>query len=257
MSTDFAVELEVRDVGAGSAVIVLPGAFGIESRFDDVDDFYPGCRVITVTHPGFGKLKRPEWCESVEDLAYIYMDFIERLGLQRVTLVGFSFGGWIAAEIALRRPTWLDRLILVDNFGLRGGDREDRSTPDLFAMTLAEWREIAFFDAGVGEKFFGSAGRSDEEMLSIARAQEGLAVYGWQPYLHDPKLERRIGRIKVPTLVLWGGEDRIASPDLGRRIASAIPDACLAIIEGAGHFPHLDRPAEFREQIDKLGITTP
>ena len=127
MSTDFAVELEVRDVGAGSAVIVLPVAFGIESRFDDADEFYPGCRVITVTHPGFGKLKRSEWCESVQDPAYIYMDFIERLALQSVT--------------------------------------------------LAEWREVGFFDAGVGEKFFGSDGRSDAEMLSIARAQEGLAVY--------------------------------------------------------------------------------
>jgi pimeloyl-ACP methyl ester carboxylesterase len=256
--SNLTVELQARDSGDGPAVVVLPGAFGIESRRKELDDLYRGCRTITVTHPGFGSEKRPDWCDSVQDLAYIYMDFIERLGLEHVTLVGFSFGGWIAAEIALRRPAWLDRLVLVDTLGFRTGGRDDRTTPDLFAMTVQDWRDIAFSDAAIAEDFFGTAGRPDEDILAIARTQEGLAVYGWQPYLHDPKLQRRIGRIAVPTLVIWGAEDRIASADLGRNVAESIPDARFAIIPGAGHFPHLDKPEEFRRHLEEhLGSAQP
>ena len=67
--------------------------------------------------------------------------------------------------------------------------------------------------------------------------------------MHDPKLKGRLHRIDVPTLVLWGAQDRIVAPDYGRAYAAAIPNARFATIDQAGHFPHLEQPDEFASQV--------
>jgi pimeloyl-ACP methyl ester carboxylesterase len=84
----------------------------------------------------------------------------------------------------------------------------------------------------------------------IARDREATALYGWEPYFHNPKLRRRLRRIDVPTLLIWGGEDRFVPPDYyGTAYQAAIPGARLEAIAGAGHFPHLERPEAFVERV--------
>jgi len=243
-STD-AVEIRVSRRGSGPPTIVLPGIFGIDGRSEAFDALADASTVIVTTHPGFGDSPRPAWCDSIDDLVLAYLDLVEREELTDVTLVGCCIGGWIAAEIAVLRPAWLSRLILVDSLGLRAGGTEDRDFADIFAMTLAEIRALAFVDQGLAETHLGTEGRPVEEVLEIARNQEATAVYGWQPYLHNPKLHRRLGRVRVPTLVVWGERDGIAQPRVGRALAEAIPGARFASIPGAGHLPHLEQPSAF------------
>jgi pimeloyl-ACP methyl ester carboxylesterase len=72
-----------------------------------------------------------------------------------------------------------------------------------------------------------------------------LARFAWEPYMHNPKLKRRLHRIKVPTRLIWGEHDGIVTPAYGKAYADAIPGAMLQVIPGAGHFPHLEQPEAF------------
>jgi pimeloyl-ACP methyl ester carboxylesterase len=92
----------------------------------------------------------------------------------------------------------------------------------------------------------------ESELVLMARSRESTGRYAWTPYMHDPKLKGRLHRINVPTLVLWGTADRVVGPDYGRAYAAAIPGAQFAIIEGAGHFPHLEQPAAFAKQVESF-----
>ena len=80
---------------------------------------------------------------------------------------------------------------------------------------------------------------------------------GWSPTLHHPKLRHRLHRITVPTQLLWGAEDRVVPPDYGRRFAAAIPGAQFSLIEGAGHYPHIEKPEAFAAALDQFVATLP
>ncbi len=98
---------------------------------------------------------------------------------------------------------------------------------------------------------------SEADLLPIARSREALARYGWQPYMHDPKLKQRLHRIRVPTLVLWGEADRIVAPSYGQAYAAALPSARFELLARAGHFPHLEAPDRFAASVLAFRETAP
>lgn len=239
------VGLGVSRRGSGRPVVVLGGLFGVDGVSGVWDGLVSlGCEVCVVQLPGFGEVERPAWCDSVSDLALLVSDWVEGEGFEDVCLVGCSFGGWVAAELAVRRPGWLGSLVVVDGVGLKVGGVDERVFADVFALSWGEVLTRAFVDGNLGERLVGVVGRSADEVLVVARAQEALAVYGWRPYLHDPKLGRRLGRVSVPSLVVWGAEDGLALPVVGRGFAEAIPGARFVEVAGAGHLPHVERPDE-------------
>jgi pimeloyl-ACP methyl ester carboxylesterase len=81
------------------------------------------------------------------------------------------------------------------------------------------------------------------------RGREAFALYGWKPYMHNPRLKRWLHRIDLPTLLLWGAEDRIVTPAYGEGWRHAIPGARLETIQQAGHFPHWEQPEAFVERL--------
>jgi pimeloyl-ACP methyl ester carboxylesterase len=85
----------------------------------------------------------------------------------------------------------------------------------------------------------------EEKLTLVARNIESLARFCWEPFMHNPKLKRRLHRIKVPTQVIWGEHDGIVNPAYGKAYAEAIPGAILQVIAGAGHYPHLEQPEAF------------
>ena len=92
-------------------------------------------------------------------------------------------------------------------------------------------------------------------MTVIARNREATALYAWEPYFHDPKLRRRLHRITVPTLLLWGADDRFVAADYyGAAYRDAIPGAGLETIPGAGHFPHLEQPEALAERVRAFAL---
>ena len=203
-------------------------------------------RVVAPSHPGFGASERPAWLDSVDDLAYVYLDLLRELGPSHV--IGLGFGGWIAAEMAVRCDDYMRSLVLVDAVGIKVGDRLTRDIADTFVMKPRDFLEASWHDPEAGAavmKLAGLTELSDEEALVVMRNKETAALYGWNPFMHNPKLAGRLGRISVPTRVLWGGSDRVVTPEYGRAFARRIPGAEFSEFIKAGHYPYLEQPETF------------
>jgi pimeloyl-ACP methyl ester carboxylesterase len=234
------IDLEVLRRGAGRPVVLLHGFRPVDPRWPVVDLLAGHVEVIAPSHPGFGRSPRPEGFDSVYDLVHLYLDLLDSLPYDRMTLVGLSFGGWLAAEIAVTCSHRLERLVLVDALGIKISDRETPDILDVFNTSPREVQRRSWHDPVRWAPDFDAM--TDDELVIHHRNWESLCLYGWHPYMYNPKLLTWLGRVSVPTLVLWGESDGIVAPAYGRAYAAAIPGARFETIAGAGHHPHVERP---------------
>jgi pimeloyl-ACP methyl ester carboxylesterase len=241
------IELEVLRRGAGHPILILHGPQPVAPQAAVLDLLGRRAEIIAPSHPGFGHSPRPEDFDSVYDLVHFYLEFLEHLPHDKVTVLGLSFGGWLAAELAVTCSHRLDRLILADAFGIKVGDRETADILDLFNTAPREVVRRSWHDADRWAPDFDAM--SDEDLVLRHRNWEALCLYGWHPYMYNPHLRRWLSRIAVPTLVLWGASDRVVTPDYGRAYAASIPGARFEVIERAGHHPEIEQPAAFAERV--------
>jgi pimeloyl-ACP methyl ester carboxylesterase len=241
------IRIDLIERGQGRPLLFLHPGIGIEEDAPVLERLASRMRVLAPTHPGFGGSEAPKSFDTVDDLAYFYLDFMDELDLTDVVLAGVSFGGWIAAEIAIKSTARISDLVLGNPLGIKVGNREQRDIADIFAMNETDFLSIAYCDPNAGRHDYKSM--PEAALRHAARNREAIARYGWSPYLHDPKLKGRLHRIRIPTLFLWGTHDRVLSEDYGTAYCEAIPGARLERIERAGHFPHIEQPGEFAEKI--------
>jgi len=239
--------LEVLRRGAGQPILALSGLQPIDPAARFLDLLSRQAEIIAPSHPGFGDSSRPADFETVYDLVHLYLDLLDSLPQEKVTVLGFSFGGWLAAEMAAACCHRIDRLILVDPFGIKLGDRESRDILDVFnahpdTVRAAEWHDPDRFAPDFNAM-------TDTALVRYARARDALCLYGFQPYMYNPQLKRWLARINVPTLVLWGASDRIVTPEYGRDYAGLIPGARFAVIDGAGHHPEIEQADAFVDHV--------
>jgi pimeloyl-ACP methyl ester carboxylesterase len=241
------VRVELIERGHGKPLLFLHPEIGIEPAAPVLDQLASRMRVLAPVHPGFGHSEQPKSFDTVDDLAYFYLDLLEHLDLRQVTVVGVSFGGWIAAEIAIKSTERLSHLVLANAVGIKVGDRDTRDIVDIYAIPESGYVQLAYFNPDVGTHDYNTM--PDAQVLAAARNREATARYAWSPYMHDPKLLGHLHRIDIPTLVLWGSNDRIVSESYGRAYCAAITDARFELIERAGHFPHLEQPQIFAARV--------
>ena len=241
------IELEVLRRGAGRPLLLLHGFHAIDPRAPFLDLLAGRAEVIAPSHPGFGRSPRPDDFDTVYDLVHLYLALLDGLDQDGVTVVGLGFGGWLAAEIAVACPHRLGRLVLVDALGIKISDRETPDILDVFNTHPREVRRRSWHDPDRFAPDFDAM--SDDELVVHHREWESLCLYGWRPYMFNPRLRRWLARIGVPTLVLWGEADGIVTPAYGRAYAAGIPGARFETIAGAGHHPHIERPEAF---VDRL-----
>jgi pimeloyl-ACP methyl ester carboxylesterase len=233
--------------GDGRPLLFLHPAIGIEPDAPVIEKLAQQARVIAPTHPGFGRTPASAALGTVDDLSYFYLDLMKELDLRDAIVVGVSFGAWLAAEIAVKSTARISALVLANAVGIKVGPRDHRDIVDIFAITETDFHALAYADPARAKVDHSTL--PDAQLLAIARNREASARYGWSPYMHNPKLRGRLHRIDVPTLVLWGAEDRIVSPDYGRAYADSIPGAEFELVERAGHFPHVEQPDEFARRV--------
>jgi pimeloyl-ACP methyl ester carboxylesterase len=202
--------------GAGAGGRWLTFQASLAERFD----------VLAPSHPGHGGSPAADWIEHVSDLAFHYLDLLDTLGLPRAHLVGASFGGWIAAEIATMASHRLLTLTLVDPVGIKV---EGWIYPFLFGMDLPELVATVFHDPAAA-------------LALVYRQNTALARVAWNPYLYNPLLRRRLARIAAPTLLCWGAHDRLAPLACAEAWRRGIPGAELRVFARSGHVPHLEEP---------------
>ena len=240
------LELTLTEAGSGRPVLILHGGGGPFTVAGIADRLADTMHTITPTHPGWNGTARPEWLSGVDDLALAYLCYLEDNNLRDVLVIGSSLGGWIGCEMAFRdRAGLITGLILIDAVGIKV---EDEPIRDIFALNAREVAEYSFHDA---ERFYVDPASVPAEQASLRQANMAtMRVIAGDPYMHDPKLLRRLGRIQIPTLVIWGTSDRIVTPAYGAAYAAAFPDARLTIIEEAGHLPQIEQPAATFALID-------
>jgi pimeloyl-ACP methyl ester carboxylesterase len=242
------VELEMIERGRGRPILWLHGEEGLDPEAPVLGALAVHGRVLAPSHPGFGHSADAPDIDTVDDLAYLYLDLLAQQDARDAVVIGASLGGWIAAEMAVKSTERIGRLVLVAPLGIKVGDRETRDIPDIFALHPDEVLKLQYHDPERGRHDLTTL--SDDRLTVIARNREATALYAWEPYFHNPKLRARLRRITVPTCVLWGAQDRfVGADDYGAAYRDAIPGARLETVAAAGHFPHLEQPDAVAERI--------
>ena len=240
-------QLELVERGEGRPLLFLHAGEGLMPELPWLDLLARRYRVIAPWHPGYGNSPLIDGAGSVDDLAYLYLDLAGELGLDDAVLVGACLGGWIAAEMMVRSTARFSHLVLVDPLGIKVRGRDERDIADMHAVPRAEYLKLAWAAPANGDIDFTKL--SEGELAAIVRGREAFALYGWKPYMHNPRLKRWLHRIDRPTLLLWGAEDRIVTPAYGEGWVQAIPGGRLETIPQAGHFPHWEQPEAFVERL--------
>jgi pimeloyl-ACP methyl ester carboxylesterase len=207
-------------------------------------------RVLVPTHPGFGKTGF-ENIDTIEDVAFHYLELFDALGLEEVILGGVSLGGWIAAEFAVRWPERVKRLWIADAPGMWV---DEQPLPDLFRIVMDRdaARKLLFHEPdGYMARTVLSDDPDEERMLSAYQNLTALARLVWErPY--SPKLPQRLHRVQCPTLLVWGEHDRLVPPAYAEAYRKYIPHAELKLIPNCGHLPMFEREADLVEVVGKF-----
>lgn len=248
--TLFDMKIEVERRGKGRPLVLIPGEEALEAEMPFIDELARKYEVIIPWMPGFGRSERPDWVENMDDVAYVFLDLLDKLKLKDVTLVGFSLGGWIAAEMAIKNTARIKKLVLVDAYGIKIGDKYARDIADIWFLAPEKVLELKYVDTKHGT--FDYPSMPDAKLEVIARNRETTARLCWEPYMHHPRLRRRLHRIGVPTLVLWGEKDGIVNTAYGKAYAKAIPGAKFVAIPKAAHFPHVEAPERFMKELSSF-----
>lgn len=242
-----AVEIEVSIRGEGPPLLLLYSEEQLEADLPLIDTLAQTYKIIMPSAPGFGRSPRPDWMTNPEDIAYVYLDLLTALDARQSIVVGFSLGGWIAAEMATKDTRCISKLALVDPYGVKIGGPFDVDIADMWILHPDKVAALKWRDIEKGKRDFSAM--SDEELTIIAQNIETFARFCWEPYMHNPKLKHRLHRIDVPTLVVWGENDGLTKPSYGHAYASMIPGARFETIANAGHFPHIEQPEAFERAL--------
>jgi pimeloyl-ACP methyl ester carboxylesterase len=244
------IELELFQGGDGAALLFLHGAQGVLPARAFLDSLAANRKVIAPSHPGFGKSGLPDWLDSVGDITHVYLELIERLGLERIDVVGCSVGGWIAADIASKVPERVRRLVLVGPVGVKVGPADRLDIPDIFAMPQERLNQLLYHDPDKHRPDFATM--SDEALTVVVRNRETLALITWEPYMHDPKLPHRLHRASMPALFVRGESDGLVSAEYLGAYAALLPDARIETIPEAGHAPQVEQPERLAAAVMKF-----
>jgi pimeloyl-ACP methyl ester carboxylesterase len=237
--------------GEGRACLALHGIEGHEGWLAFHDALAPRATVYAPSHPGYGHTDWPDWITSVRHQAVFYNWFLQDAGLHDVDLLGIGLGGWIAAEMAIMDTSRLRHLVLVAATGIR----PERS--ELLDIFVVPWRHVI-------ERGFLNSQRSPEyqRIYGAAPIQEfgGIREFGrtmsmrmcFRPYMYDPSLPGMLGKVDVPSLVVWGEDDEIVPVEVGHLYQRAIPGSVLKTIPQCGHFAHLDQPQQLARIVQEF-----
>jgi pimeloyl-ACP methyl ester carboxylesterase len=230
-------KIRVLSAGEGDPVVCLHGPGGL---FWDplLDGIAADHRVIAPEHPGAGDSQGIEHVEDVWDLVLFYAELFDTLGLERVPLVGHSFGGMVAAEIAATNPERITSLALIAPMGLW---RDDHPIADISGVPRDRLPGLLLADpeGPLAALLPAPDPTNPDALFRAAMTLASILQFIWP--LPDKGLSKRLYRVKAPTLVLWGAQDRLIDPAYGDDFVAAIAGARLELIEGAGHLPQLEQ----------------
>lgn len=245
------LEVTVDQQGGGQPVLLLHGGGGPPSMGSLPSALSEKFEVIAPVHPGFAGTPRPDWYTGIDDIALTYVQLLEQRDLRDVLVVGSSIGGWIASEMAVREHERISGTVLLNAVGINVGGI---ALADFFSLTPQELIAHSFHDPAHAP----DPAALPEPVRDIQAANAAtLAVYAREPYMHDPKLRRRLGVVPTRVAAIWGESDQIAPEPYGRAYAASFPNGRFELIREAGHLPHLEQPQQVLDAIRRFAAETP
>jgi pimeloyl-ACP methyl ester carboxylesterase len=244
--------IEYQRGGDGPTVVYLHSAAAEGPGLELLDRAAERFDIVAPVFPGFWGSEGIEQIDDMEDVVFHLSDLFDRLGLDRPVVAGLSLGGWMAAELATWYPERLGGLVLINPVGLH---IDGARVGDIFGRSPAEMVDDLFADRGhpMAQLALGLEGHWHDparfgalpfdSMRPVLQHIAAVARIGWNPYLHNPRLRRRLGRITVPTLVVAADADRLVPMAHAEAYAAGIPGARLVVVPGA-HLLPVERPTE-------------
>ncbi len=237
-------EVTLQDRDRTRPFLLLHGGGGVATMagFADLLAERTHSRVLLPTHPGFGGTPKADGLTTVAELAKLYVTMLDELDLTDVTVLGNSFGGWLAAEIALLESPRVSGAVIVDGVGV---EVDGHPVTDVRGLTPEELRALSWHDPSRAPvPPAGATGPSPDVVALLGYTGAAMA---------DPTLAKRLGGLDIPVHVIWGESDGIVTPDYGRAFAAAIPMAKFTLLPRSGHLPQFETPEELLGALLDLG----
>ncbi len=231
--------------GDGKPLLLLQGEMGHPGWLRYHRELAEDRTLYIPSHPGFGASPRLDWIMNMRDMAGWYLQALDDLGLGPVDTVGFSLGGWLAAEMATMSPQVFERLVLVSPAGIRPPAGE---IYDMFLVTARDFMTDSVLDSEATPEFgeYCPEKPSPELAEQWEVNREQACRLSWRPYMFYPGLPHLLRRLKeLPTLVVWGMQDRIVPVSAAQVYNDSIPRSRLELIDGCGHRPELEQTDRF------------
>lgn len=248
MITIAGLKVQLLHGGQGTPLLVLHGVAGSPGWLQFHEALAAHFHVYAPSHPGFDASDRPDWMERVHDLAYFYRWFLEELSLAPMPIIGFSLGGWLAAEMAAMYPAYIRRMVLVGAAGIKPSVGE---ITDIFLITPQEMLQKQFYNPSQAPEYarLYEGEPTIEQQQRAAWNREMAALLTWKPYMYNPKMPVLLAQLKTPTLIMWGRQDAIVPLNCGELYQAAIPGAKLTVLDECGHSPQIEKPHAFLEAV--------
>lgn len=239
-----ALEMTVNIAGQGKPLLYLHSAGGYywDDFLDGLADHY---KVYVPHFPGTAP-GRPDDIDRIDtlwDAVIAYEDLLDALGLKKFRLIGHSFGGMLAAELAAQRPKAVENLVLISPVGLWRADAP-YTVADWCALDFEEIMQVLFYDRNhprVLRRMTPPPGKDAEALWTVdfvwTLGCTGKVIWP----IPDKGLAKRIHRISAPTLVVWGENDRLIPPAYAQAFHTAIDGSEVLMLPKCGHEPPLEQ----------------
>ena len=237
--------LQLVKGGSGDPLLILHDEIGHHATLRWHNALAQSNTIYIPSHPGFGASPRLDWIMNMRDLAGWYLRALDELGLRRVNVIGFSLGGWLAAEMATMSPDHFAKITLVGAAGVKPPDGE---IFDIFLVTAEEYLDEVCLNSDAAPEFAAIRPPEPEPDLveAWAVAREESCRLSWKPYMYYPALPHLLGRLRdTPALIVWGAQDTIVPLSAGELYHQSISGSRLEVIPDCGHRPDIEKPDEF------------
>jgi len=237
--------------GAGRPLLVLHEELGWPGWLKWNSALARNHTLMIPQHPGYSRTPRAEWISNIRDLAGFYARYVVEQNLAPLDVIGFSLGGWIAAEMAAGNPAQFRKMVLVAPMGIRPTEGE---LLDFFQMMAPKHLEATVLDPEKTPEFgdlYGGQGPVEFEKWEEARAQ--TARLAWTPFMHNPSLPHLLAVApKLPSLLVWGRQDGVVPLAAGELYQSALKASKLIVLEQCGHRPEVENSSEFIREVENF-----
>lgn len=245
-------DLAIIRGGRGKPLLVLHEELGHPGWLNWHDALAEERTLIIPIQPGMGNSPRVDHIRTVNQLGLFYAWVLRDLGLAPIDVIGFSFGGWTAAEMATINSGLFGKMVLVAPMGVKPSEGE---LMDIFTVTIGVQLGSTVYDREATPEYrslYGGGERSASRMEAFEEARAETARLGWEPILNNPSLPYFLQGVRgLPTQLIWGREDRVVPVSAATDYKNALSntEVRLAVFDHCGHRPEIEKPTEFLKTV--------